>query len=98
MSRMMTLKDLQAKEASNYGFNVERNSSGQNKCKEILNIIFPNFQVRSFTMLFALVCCAMFATTKIYATTVYGQKSEEEWINVLHQFQAKYTYDITEKY
>ena len=69
MSRMMTLKDLQARQGNSnsesYGFNVERNSSSSNQCMQCLNIVFPNFKLKSLTMLFVVGCIAMYVTTRI---------------------------------
>ena len=99
MSRMMTLKDLQARQGNSesYGFNVERNSSSKSQCRQCLEIFFPNFKLRSLTMLFVFVCTAMYVTTRILDKTVMGNTNDdyEKWVCTLRAFGAKFTYDIT---
>ena len=100
---MMTLADLKAREGNsnseNYGFEVSRNGE-KNKCLLCLETFFPNFKLRAITLLFVLICIAMFTLTKVIDATVMGNKDgdQERWVCTLHTFQAKFTYDITKKY
>ena len=99
--RMMTLKDLQARNNNNsesYGFNVTDNRGGRkNGCIECLEAFFPNFKLATFNMLFIFICIAMFIITKVVNSAVMGNQDgdQEKWLCTLHFFQAKFTYDIT---
>ena len=77
--RMMTLRDLQARDGNNnsesYGFNVSSNRGvKKNGCLECLEAFFPNFKLTSLNMLFIFVCVAMFITTKIINSAVFGNQ------------------------
>ena len=96
MSRMMTLKDLNARDGGGGGFEVNRSSRSDNKCLHCLETFFPNFKLRSFTFLLVLACVAVFTVTKVIDGTVMGNSSgdQQRWLCTLHIFQAKFTYDI----
>ena len=79
--KMMTLRDLQARNnnSESYGFNVSDNRSGRkNGCLECLEAFFPNFKLASLTMLFIFVCVAMFITTKVINSAVFGNQDGDQ--------------------
>ena len=67
---------------------------------QCLNAVFPNFKLKSLTMLFFIACVALFVTTRILDATVMGNSNGdyEKWTCTLRTFGAKFTYDITQKY
>ena len=91
--RMMTLRDLQARDGNNnsesYGFNVSSNRGvKKNGCLECLEAFFPNFKFASLNMLFIFVCVAMFITTKIINSAVFGNQDgdQQRWLCTLNFF------------
>ena len=65
---------------------INREYQRDDQCNQCLQIVFPGFHLRSYTILYCISCLIVLITMSMYASTLNGADPNSVWACVVYNF------------